>query len=572
MASVRGASKHHSYDVKFDTLGFASRFFKNLDTAVGRELRGYIRSNDHPSLLLVAVQPQHYSSVDVFWRDWCAVNLLSKFPGLCLNIDTAQVALDGFVAGEEKCRITNKRLLSHSLKYDTPTTGISGDSLIESARQKIQRVLGDFSWDLVEPFFGFSSGASTRLRRVNGDAYYKYQGKPDVTPSAALLGCCAIEWIRNWSIEIRTQYGLDPCNWVNVVAGNRITTVPKNAKTDRVIAIEPDLNMYLQRGIGGFIRQRLKRVRIDLDDQTINQRLALEGSIDGSLATLDLKAASDTISTELVRRLIPADWFDAMDRVRSKCGTLPSGEIVNYQKFSSMGNGFTFELESLIFWALSLSVVETCAGADRRCSVYGDDIIVPTAASGFLIELLDYVGFEVNSSKSFISGPFRESCGKHYFHGIDVTPFYIRKPIKDILDLFWLANSIRRWSSRTTPGFADSRFLPVWERVLEALPRKFVRWIPDGYGDSALIGTFAEARPSFVGSMFVSDCFTLKVGKLTQVWDVFALIKSLRGLVEGVRANDLLLAREKRKIRKSELITSRWTDAPNWCVFGAEPQ
>ena len=167
----------------------------------------------------------------------------------------------------------------------------------------------------------------------------------------------------------------------DIVPGNSITTVPKSSKTDRVIAIEPLLNMFVQKGIGGMIRRRLKRVGIDLDSQKRNQELAKLGSLSKTLATIDLSSASDTISLGLVEWLVPADWVLAMKICRSPIGTLPSGERIRYQKISSRGNGFTFELESMIFYALTRAVAESMDESVRDIAVFGDDIIAPTRVS-----------------------------------------------------------------------------------------------------------------------------------------------------------------------------------------------
>jgi hypothetical protein len=85
-----------------------------------------------------------------------------------------------------------------------------------------------------------------------------------------------------------------------MVSGNNVDWVPKNYKTDRTIAIEPDWNMFLQKGLGGLLRRRLRRVGQDLNDQSTNRFCAAVGSIDGSLATLDMSMASDTVAYRLV--------------------------------------------------------------------------------------------------------------------------------------------------------------------------------------------------------------------------------------------------------------------------------
>jgi hypothetical protein len=255
------------------------------------------------------------------------------------------------------------------------------------------------------------------------------------------------------------------------------------------------MNMFVQKGIGRMIRRRLKRVRVDLDDQRRNQVLAREGSITGSLATIDLSMASDTVSREIVNLLIPPDWLTALEQCRSPVGILPSGGVVNYQKFSSMGNGYTFELESLIFWGLCSAVSDLYNEKDRRVAVYGDDIVVPAAIAPAVLETLEVAGFRPNTKKTFMNGPFRESCGKHYFSGDDVSPFYVRRRIEGLSDLFLFHNNLTRWVARVNPLYlsdfrsvrdsARSCAFPSWRK-----PR-----IPDGIGDGAFIGSFTECLP-----------------------------------------------------------------------------
>jgi hypothetical protein len=236
-----------------------------------------------------------------------------------------------------------------------------------------------------------------------------------------------------------------------------------------VIAIEPDLNMVIQKGIGALIRKALNRVglldtRGGKNPQVLNNLLAQEGSAYGRYSTIDLSSASDTISLELARTLFPPRYRDALEQCRSEVGTLPSGEVINYQKLSSMGNGYTFEVETLIFWGIISAVLEIHGAKERQFLVFGDDIIVPSDMVGYVVDALTLAGFTVNSKKTWTSGPFRESCGKHYFHGADVTPFYIREPINDVSRLFWFANSLRRWS-RLSWGL-DPTYRTVYDRAV----------------------------------------------------------------------------------------------------------
>ena len=222
--------------------------------------------------------------------------------------------------------------------------------------------------------------------------------------------------------------------------GNRITFVPKDARTLRTIAIEPSLNVCLQLGVHSYLAERLSTFGNPIDDQAINQRLAQKGAnlpFGSSYATIDLSQASDSVSTELVRWLLPSEWFSLLDDLRSKRGTLAGTSFI-YEKFSSMGNGFTFALETLIFWALARAV-NTLTGGEIA-SVYGDDIIISDTSALLLTETLGFCGFSVNSEKTFYHGPFRESCGADWHIDKRVTPQYVRKARLRPTDIYNLLN------------------------------------------------------------------------------------------------------------------------------------
>lgn len=356
---------------------------------------------------------------------------------------------------------------------------------------RIKETLGRFSWDECSRYFDFGPGATTRLTRRESSAAYKYSGKPESTSGNAVLASCAIRMNPLW-IQSAQLSGEDPDSLVKTVCGNSIIAVPKNYKTDRTIAKEPCMNMYIQKGIGGVIRRRLKSVGVDLKTQVRNQEAAREGSLTGQLATIDLSMASDTVAFELVSFLLPNDWWLALEQSRSPVGVLPSGEILKYQKFSSMGNGYTFELETLIFWAIAQEVAcpfridET----DSRILVYGDDIVVPTHQAELTLLRLWQAGFKPNLNKTFVSGPYRESCGKHYYLGCDITPFYVRKPVRVLHRLFLVHNNLSRWSERT--GIDVSEALTRLRALAPATWRK--PRLPDGYGDGAFIGAIDELR------------------------------------------------------------------------------
>jgi hypothetical protein len=264
------------------------------------------------------------------------------------------------------------------------------------------------------------------------------------------------------------------------VEGNVMLTVAKNAKTDRVICYEPHMNIGLQLSVGSYISKRLKRVGVDLSRQDINQRRALLGSKTGHLSTIDLKMASDTVAKELVWELLPVDWVLLLDTIRSRKTQWPDGTWRENQKFSSMGNGFTFELESLIFYAIASATAP-------NISVYGDDIVVPTTHFTEVCENLESSGFRVNWNKSFCDSSFRESCGADGFSGTLVTPFYLRAPIKCLSDVWLLHNGIREVFRTTYGGERWSKLLSIWRDIFPG-PRG-----PQDFGDGHYHVSFDES-------------------------------------------------------------------------------
>jgi hypothetical protein len=286
----------------------------------------------------------------------------------------------------------------------------------------------------------------------------------------------------------------------------KLVCVPKNAKTDRTIMVEPLLNSFFQKGIGSYMRSRLLHYAdLNLQDQTRNQLLAKAGSIDGHLATVDLSSASDTVSYELVAQLLPDDWFELLSSLRTGYIVAPQffgSKQFEIEMFSTMGNAFTFELESLIFWALTREVCAHLHVSSQEVSVYGDDIICPTEVYPFLTEVLTYCGFIVNTDKSYSTGNFRESCGKDYLHGFDIRPFYVKSRISD-RNLYSIHNFLIR-----NLEFELANFVKGYVNQAEIL------YGPDGYGDGHLIGNHTlrknrkALRSGWEGGFF--DTYSLK--------------------------------------------------------------
>jgi hypothetical protein len=219
----------------------------------------------------------------------------------------------------------------------------------------------------------------------------------------------------------------------------RVVCVPKTQKTPRIIAIEPSTVQFAQQGLkreiyAGVEHSDLSGV-LGFTDQERNQKLAHQGSLIGSLATLDLSEASDRVHTEIVEELFRyhPHLRDFVMATRSAKADL-DGEVFNLAKFASMGSALTFPIEAMIFTVIACMGVYAQKFPRIRdihgsVSVYGDDIVVPVDRVGDVVDGLEAFGFKVNMHKSFWTGMFRESCGKEYFNGYDVSVVRLRAEV-----------------------------------------------------------------------------------------------------------------------------------------------
>lgn len=231
---------------------------------------------------------------------------------------------------------------------------------------------------------------------------------------------------------------------------SRATTVPKSQDKARMIAIETTLGMFFQQGLMKLFYDRLAQAGLDVALlPTIHKDKAWVGSITAKLATIDFSSASDCVSTELVKWILPPDWFAAVELVRCSHIDL-DGDVIELPIISTMGNATTFPIETLVFYCLAVASVMDSYGeyrgdylgnpnrllsidAERSAvSVFGDDCILPTGSAKLFMSLCTKLGFVVNSEKSYYGDEgFRESCGGDYYHGRSVRPLFIGPPTAD---------------------------------------------------------------------------------------------------------------------------------------------
>lgn len=462
-------------------------------------LRDVTRLTKGLSELLFSYPQLHDKSFAPVFRDmYQIVCFLKKFPFTLAEhpSDRRATAMQKLNDCEVLCKSTNERLRGVSFL----------PSWVHRARSIISDVLGDLTPSLVMEMICEGShgpGATLSNKGSKTTPYYKYAVLPYTCTKTALpYAYAAISSNSRWMeiLErsgsrreippligpqyIREVYLLDAC--VKVVEEDSITFVPKDAFTDRPIAVGASLNIFLQLGVKAYMQERLRKFGVDLTDQTRNQRLAQEGSLyygncffqnPNQFVTLDLASASDTLSIECVKLLLPRLWWAFLDDLRHKTGRVDS-KVISYEKFCAMGNGFTFPLESLIFFAVAKAISEEGGLVDlSHVSIYGDDIICRKRVCAQVIAGLKFLGFDVNSSKSFTEGPFKESCGHDYLHGINIRPFYLKRRLKTYADIYFLCNSVARMcmSGRGSPVLRA-----LYHRALSQIPRDCRIFVPLG--------------------------------------------------------------------------------------------
>lgn len=471
-------------------------FLSSLDTPRALTVWLLYKHGEHDQLTALEVNPDDYLSHlwGVFRLDYEATNFLSKASFLKTTFDRKVVAYDKFLKFETLCMQTNRRFLLRNLRLDSLANEHSA-WLLNATKRKISMVLGDFSGDEFVDEANWGPGVSTLIKGEEVSGYNKFHAERGITRDLYTL---ISPWFSvaypSWSEHLNREFGAE---WPVFEVGNRVVTVPKNSKTDRVIAIEPGINLWFQKAIGSMIRRRLRRFGIDLNSQVRNQQLALQGSRDSSLATVDFSSASDSISKEVVEELLPRRWYLLLDACRSKVGRLADDSIIRWEKFSSMGNGFTFELESLIFWAAAEAVREYL-GVEGPVSVFGDDVVLPSACFDTFSEFSAFLGFRVNESKSFYSlnSHFRESCGSHYYKGMDCKPVFLKERLSNVETFYKLANGIRNLAHRhNSHRGCDTRFHDCWLDLVERVPEALRFRVPVSAGDTGFVSNFDEAVP-----------------------------------------------------------------------------
>lgn len=397
-----------------------------------------------------------------------------------------KAALDKFLAANRRCE---------AWEFSPVTSG--DEELIGSVKTEIENFFYPRGYPLLSSldqiFLNGRNGSGAALGADGGDFYTKLFSSHLTSGSSILVDHYKYN-VRRWpewgnAEIIRTAHFGEP----RIVDSSRLSFVPKNDKISRTICTEPVLGMFYQLGIGSILTSRLRTMfGIDMATEAdVNRALARSGSISGSWSTIDLESASDSIAYKMCKFLLPKEVFYYFDLARSKA-TSYKGTAHELHMISSMGNGFTFPLQTVIFACVVKSVYVSLGlpflkGSRVSFGVFGDDIVIYRAAWDRVIRILSLLGFTVNTDKSFCEGPFRESCGRDYLNGRNIRGVYLRR-LEQPQDFFSAINAFNVFSARTGLRFPSvmnwltgrvdrSIEVPCWEDPSSGiiLPLRYVK-------------------------------------------------------------------------------------------------
>lgn len=325
---------------------------------------------------------------------------------------------------------------------------ISGQAWLTEIQLVLERVLlsGDCQTNVVT--FGAAVdagklGPGSSVGSLQNDFYTKMFCGPISYTSETLKEI----FLRSLSPRWAKAIAENPYGFMKVLGG-KLSTVPKDSTKNRTISVEPVLNMYFQLGAKSILERLLKKhFFIDVTNQPEkNKALAQIGSTDASFATIDLRNASDCLSLSLANKVLPREVLDVLSHMR--CDQVADrGKQVRLGMLSTMGNGFTFALMTMVLAALvKVTYLELDIPFEPgNFGVFGDDIIVRSEAASVVMARLELMGFVINTDKTFTVGYFRESCGGDFFHGKNVRGIYL-KNMRTKADVYTIFNRLHRWS------------------------------------------------------------------------------------------------------------------------------
>lgn len=311
-------------------------------------------------------------------------------------------------------------------------TGLVQTRVLSTARTIARSILGEFQEDDMVKHLRFGAKASIgcplRLSHID----YKLSDVRAFSGSSWMM-----EWFKDRVLvqDPILKGMLDrilPKGEPHLVSSLTLQLVPKTYDKRRPITPLPLIDLYYSNGIGGLIQERLASEELPKGQKPIDirrqqdrhRRLIQNYSRYRTHATADLSAASDSITSPLLNRILPRSWYRALKPLFYR--TMEIGGVgVHVHSVLPMGNGATFPVETLVFYVL-LRALAKLTGIRGKLSVYGDDLIYPSRLHKYVAWVFPKLGFTLNLDKTYATSNFRESCGADFYHGADVRPFFLK--------------------------------------------------------------------------------------------------------------------------------------------------
>ena len=419
---------------------------------------------------------------EITYEEYFVRNILKKVSNVSVEgLDPDAEALLEFKAFLAKQQTTNVSVKLRLSEVDMTT---SVGRVLIGARAILSDALSTFNAYRVEP--RFTSGSSVDLSRLEGsNPLNRVRSSSGWDVTNRNLKAYFYKFYDDNRFDLsQIMPGSPGCDSWEVA----IAAVPKVWKISRIIGQQLIAPLAVQSGIGDELTRIASTVGLHIPSaQERHRNIARFNSIgDDSLMTLDQSHASDNILTCLGEFLLPPRVSELLDAVTPRKLVFADGTICSTQMLATAGNGYIFPLQTLIFWALAKAVCLECKVRPEIYS-YGDDLIAPKRIYTQLCVVFDFLGLQVNHSKTFHDGPFRESCGGDYLSGSDVRPLYVKEIPTTTAQWIRCINGIRRVGYYANLNdWRTNNFRRFWLWCIASVKSTDRLYAPKHYGDTAV--------------------------------------------------------------------------------------